>query len=237
MKKIYSLLMAIACFMSATAQTDIIEVNNLTISDDNFKDYTGLLGMFQVVGISDDFQAMFTVSSFQMEGSYTNDDMYADYKPSGRGFYHSPGAPGEPGRDYVFSAPEPLFCFGYGLSYTDFKYSDLKIDVHPGEQNGTVEVSCNVTNTGQYDGAEVVQLYVRDLVSSVTTPVRALKGFEKIYLRRGETRRVVMHVAADDLKLWNQEMQFVLEPGEFEVHVGSSSEDIRLQGNFEISTK
>lgn len=81
MKKIYSLLMAIACFMSATAQTDIIEVNNLTISDDNFKDYTGLLGMFQVVGISDDFQAMFTVSSFQMEGSYTNDDMYADYKP------------------------------------------------------------------------------------------------------------------------------------------------------------
>ena len=163
--------------------------------------------------------------------------MYADYKPSGRGFYHSPGAPGEPGRDYVFSAPEPLFCFGYGLSYTDFKYSDLKIDVHPGVQNGTVEVSCNVTNTGQYDGAEVVQLYVRDLVSSVTTPVRALKGFEKIYLRRGETRRVVMHVAADDLKLWNQEMQFVLEPGEFEVHVGSSSEDIRLQGNFEISTK
>ncbi|MBQ0127444.1 MAG: fibronectin type III-like domain-contianing protein [Bacteroidales bacterium] len=87
------------------------------------------------------------------------------------------------------------------------------------------------------DSSLPVELRVSDLVSSVTTPVRALKGFEKIYLRRGETRRVVMHVAADDLKLWNQKMQFVLEPGEFEVHVGSSSEDIRLQGNFEISTK
>lgn len=160
--------------------------------------------------------------------------MYADYKPSGRGYYHQPGVPGKPGRDYVFSAPEPLFCFGYGLSYTDFEYSDLKVDVGPDMEKDIVEVSCNVTNTGEYDGAEVVQLYVCDLVSSVTTPVKALKGFEKVHLRRGETKRVTMHIAADDLKLWNQEMQFVLEPGEFEVYVGSSSEDVRLQGSFEL---
>lgn len=160
--------------------------------------------------------------------------MYADFKPSGRGYYHRPGAPGEPGRDYVFSAPEPLFCFGYGLSYTDFEYSDLEVDVRPGMQKGIVEVSCTVTNTGDYDGAEVVQLYVRDLVSSVTTPVKALKAFEKIYLRRGESRKVVLQIAADDLKLWNQDMQFVLEPGAFELYLGSSSEDIRLQGSFEL---
>lgn len=160
--------------------------------------------------------------------------MYADFKPSGRGYYHRPGAPGEPGRDYVFSAPEPLFCFGYGLSYTDFEYSDLEVDARPGMQKGIVEVSCTVTNTGDYDGAEVVQLYVRDLVSSVTTPVKALKAFEKIYLRRGESRKVVLQIAADDLKLWNQDMQFVLEPGAFELYLGSSSEDIRLQGSFEL---
>lgn len=160
--------------------------------------------------------------------------MYADFKPSGRGYYHRPGAPGEPGRDYVFSAPEPLFCFGYGLSYTDFEYSVLEVDVRPGMQKGIVEVSCTVTNTGDYDGAEVVQLYVRDLVSSVTTPVKALKAFEKIYLRRGESRKVVLQIAADDLKLWNQDMQFVLEPGAFELYLGSSSEDIRLQGSFEL---
>lgn len=91
-----------------------------------------------------------------------------------------------------------------------------------------------MTNTGDYDGAEVVQLYVRDLVSSVTTPVKALKAFEKIYLRRGESRKVVLQIAADDLKLWNQDMQFVLEPGAFELYLGSSSEDIRLQGSFEL---
>ena len=160
--------------------------------------------------------------------------MYADYKPSGRGFYHQSGVPGKPGRDYVFSAPKPLFCFGYGLSYTDFEYSDLKVNVRPEMEKDIVEVSCNVTNTGEYDGAEVVQLYVRDLVSSVTTPVKTLRGFEKVYLKRGETKRVTMHIAADDLKLWNQEMQFVLEPGEFEVYVGSSSEDVRLKGGFEL---
>ncbi len=160
--------------------------------------------------------------------------MYADYKPSGRGFYHQSGTPGAPGRDYVFSAPKPLFCFGYGLSYTTFEYSDLKVDCNPDAGKDIVEVSCNVTNTGAYDGAEVVQLYVRDLVSSVTTPVKALKGFEKVYLKHGETKRVNLQIAADDLKLWNQEMQFVLEPGEFEIYVGSSSEDIRLQDRIEI---
>ena len=159
--------------------------------------------------------------------------MTAYYKPSARGYYHQPGSAEKPGRDYVFGEPKPLFCFGHGLSYTTFEYSDLKIENGLDQGNKTVDVYCSVTNTGAYDGAEVVQLYVRDLFSSVTTPVRALKAFEKIYLKKGETQQVHLQIAEDDLKIWNQDMNHVLEPGEFEVYVGSSSEDIRLTGIFE----
>ncbi|MCF0167028.1 MAG: glycoside hydrolase family 3 C-terminal domain-containing protein [Bacteroidales bacterium] len=160
--------------------------------------------------------------------------MYANYKPSGRGFYHQPGTPGKSGRDYVFAAPKPLFCFGYGLSYTTFEYSDLKIENNLGQEGKGIDVYCAVTNTGSRDGAEVVQLYVRDVCSSVTTPIRALKAFEKVYLKKGETKVVHLCIAEDDLKLWDRDMQFVLEPGEFEVYVGSSAEDTRLKGKFEL---
>jgi len=160
--------------------------------------------------------------------------MYADYKPSGRGFYHKSGTKENPGRDYVFSAPKPLFCFGYGLSYTTFEYSDLKIENNLEKGGETVDVSCSVTNTGGRDGAEVVQLYVRDVVSSTTTPVKALKAFEKVYLKSGETKDVHLNIAADDLKIWDLDMNHVLEPGEFKVYLGSSSEDVRLEGSFNV---
>ncbi|MGM9796940.1 MAG: fibronectin type III-like domain-contianing protein [Parabacteroides sp.] len=100
--------------------------------------------------------------------------------------------------------------------------------------NGGVTVRCRVKNTGEREGAEVVQLYVRDKVSSVTTPVKALKAFRKIYLKPGEEQTITFSLSAEDLKLWNRDMQFVLEPGEFEVYVGSSVEDIRLQEVFEV---
>lgn len=160
--------------------------------------------------------------------------IYANYKPSGRGYYHQPGSKETPVRDYVFSAPQPLFCFGYGLSYTTFKYSDLKLDNTVNKGGDRVNVSCKITNTGSCDGAEVVQVYVRDLVSSVTTPVRALKAFKKVYLRKGETKTVELSVAKDDLKIWNQDMEYVLEPGQFEVYVAASAEDMRLKGEFVI---
>lgn len=160
--------------------------------------------------------------------------IYANYKPSGRGYYHQPGSKETPGRDYVFSAPQPLFCFGYGLSYTTFKYSDLKLDNTVNKGGDRVNVSCKITNTGSCDGAEVVQVYVRDLVSSVTTPVRALKAFKKVYLRKGETKTVELSIAKDDLKIWNQDMEYVLEPGQFEVYVAASAEDMRLKGEFVI---
>lgn len=159
--------------------------------------------------------------------------MYANYKPSGKGYYHQRGTLENPGRDYVFSSPDPLFCFGYGLSYTTFAYKDLRIE-NPLDQGGeAVDVFFQLTNTGRYDGAEVVQLYVRDVVSSVTTPVKALKAFDKIFLKKGETKTVHLQITKEDLMLWNRQMKRVLEPGQFELYIGASTDDVRLQGMFE----
>lgn len=159
--------------------------------------------------------------------------IYANHKPSAKGYYRNPGTPERPGRDYVFSSPSPLFCFGHGLSYTTFEYSGLNIEknINPA---GDLRISCTLKNTGNVKGAEVVQLYVRDKVSSVTTPVKALKGFSKVELNPGEAKEVTMVLKSEDLKLWNADMKFVLEPGEFEVYVGSSVEDIRLNTIVEL---
>ncbi|MGM9700779.1 MAG: glycoside hydrolase family 3 N-terminal domain-containing protein [Prevotella sp.] len=158
--------------------------------------------------------------------------VYANHKPSAKGYYHHPGTPEKPGRDYVFSSPSPLFCFGHGLSYTSFAYSGLQIRTGMGDED--IQVTCRVKNTGHCAGAEVVQLYIRDKVSSVTTPVRALKGFSKVWLEPGEEKEVTLHVKREDLKLWNEAMQHVLEPGKFGVYVGASVEDIRLEGEFTL---
>lgn len=156
-----------------------------------------------------------------------------DYKPSARGINREPGTPEKPGRDYVFSSPAPLFAFGHGLSYTTFEYSDLKIDNN--ESAKTVKVSVNVRNTGSRDGKEVVQLYVNDRVSSVTTPQKMLKGFDKIELKTGEQKTVTFDLPYDELALWNASMQRVVEPGEFAVMIGRSAEDIALSGSFVVS--
>lgn len=156
-----------------------------------------------------------------------------DYKPSARGINREPGTPEKPGRDYVFSSPAPLFAFGHGLSYTTFEYNDLKIDNNASAK--TVKVSVNVRNTGSRDGKEVVQLYVNDRVSSVTTPQKMLKGFDKIELKAGEQKTVTFDLPYDELALWNVSMQRVVEPGEFAVMIGRSAEDIALSGSFVVS--
>ena len=156
-----------------------------------------------------------------------------DYKPSARGINREPGTPEKPGRDYVFSSPAPLFAFGHGLSYTTFEYSNLKIDNNASAK--TVKVSVNVRNTGSRDGKEVVQLYVNDRVSSVTTPQKMLKGFDKIELKTGEQKTVTFDLPYDELALWNASMQRVVEPGEFAVMIGRSAEDIALSGSFVVS--
>lgn len=156
-----------------------------------------------------------------------------DYKPSARGINREPGTPEKPGRDYVFSSPAPLFAFGHGLSYTTFEYNDLKIDNNASAK--TVKVSVNVRNTGSRDGKEVVQLYVNDRVSSVTTPQKMLKGFDKIELKAGEQKTVTFDLPYDELALWNASMQRVVEPCEFAVMIGRSAEDIALSGSFVVS--
>ena len=97
-----------------------------------------------------------------------------------------------------------------------------------------MEVYCRIRNTGNRAGAEVVQLYVRDLVSSVTTPVKALKAFDKVFLQPGEEKQIKFQVNKNDLRLWNVSKQWVLEPGEFEVYLGASSEDIKLKNRFTV---
>jgi beta-glucosidase len=135
------------------------------------------------------------------------------------------------GHRYVDEASTPLYAFGHGLSYTSFDYSGLKAvpsTIQPGQ---TADVQVTVTNTGSVEGAEVAQLYLRDVVSSVTTPALSLKGFGRVVLRPGESRVVHFMVGPDLLALWNRQMQRVVEPGEFKLMVGGSSADIRLTGS------
>jgi beta-glucosidase len=137
-------------------------------------------------------------------------------------------------RDYVDLSSKPLYPFGYGLSYTRFEYRDLRIYPMDAKPNDWIEVSFEVANIGDRSGAEVAQVYIRDLVASVSRPVKELKGFSKILLRPGESKRVKIKIHTDQLAFYDKNMRLVLEPGSFEVYVGSSSEDIRLRGSFEL---
>ena len=133
---------------------------------------------------------------------------------------------------YVDQDTSALFPFGQGLSYTTFAYSGLTISPESIPANGSVNVSLTVKNTGKMEGTEVVQLYIRDVISSVTTPVKSLKGFSRISLKPGESGKVQFKLNTEELKIWNRQMKHVVEPGEFKVMIGSSSEDIRLRGSF-----
>jgi beta-glucosidase len=157
-----------------------------------------------------------------------------DYKPSGRGYYHRPGSETQLGRDYVFSSPEPLWAFGFGLSYTTFRYADLTVETPEVPPNRDVRLSFTLTNTGQRAGKEVPQVYLRDEVSSVTTPRMKLVGFTKLELPPGESRRVALTIPAGELALWNRQMQRVIEPGAFGLMVGSSAETVLLRGTFRV---
>ena len=154
--------------------------------------------------------------------------VFYNTKPSGKGFYNQRGTEEKPGRDYVFSSPDPLFPFGHGLSYTQFEYSDLKVGDTMLDVDGFVHIAMNVKNIGEMTGKEVVQVYINDKISSVTTPVKVLKEFRKIELRPSQTVALDFDIPIEELGLWDKNMQYKVEPGEFEIMVGSSSEDIRL---------
>jgi beta-glucosidase len=135
---------------------------------------------------------------------------------------------------YVTMPLTPLFEFGRGLSYTRFDYTNLKISPREVEATGNVRVSLNLKNVGEREGTEVVQLYVDDVISSVVTPIMELKGFEKVWLRPGEKKRIEFVLTPEHLSLLDSHMERKVEPGTFDVMLGSSCEDIRLRGSFEV---
>lgn len=121
----------------------------------------------------------------------------------------------------------PLYPFGYGLSYTQFSYGDLSVSTTNPKGNQTIQASVTVTNTGNYDGAEVVQLYIRDMVGSITRPVKELKGFQKIFLKKGETKKVTFNISPEELKFYNSSLKYDWEAGAFEIMIGTNSEEVQ----------
>ena len=129
--------------------------------------------------------------------------------------------------NYLDVSNDPLYPFGYGLSYTSFQYSEISLSTSLIDAGTELVASIDVTNTGTVDGAEVVQLYIRDVVGSVTRPVKELKGFEKIFLKAGESRTVRFKIITDLLKFYNYDLEYVFEPGEFEIMIGGNSKELK----------
>jgi len=177
-------------------------------------------------------------------GNAVADVLFGDYNPSGKltatwprnvgqiPIYHSEKNTGRPAPSEAFEkfksqyldAPNaPLLAFGFGMSYTTFDYKNLQVSKKEIAQGEAIEVRVDVTNTGAYDGNEIVQLYLHDVVRSLTPPMRTLKGFENVFLKKGETKTVVLTLQADDLKFYNGSLDFVAEAGDFEIFVGGDS--------------
>ncbi|WP_455672319.1 glycoside hydrolase family 3 N-terminal domain-containing protein [Phocaeicola sp.] len=174
-------------------------------------------------------------------GAAIADILFGDYNPAGRLPISVPRSEGQlpvfysqgQQRAYVESEGTPLYAFGYGLSYTKFDYSGLELQKGNGK-DALQTVSCTVTNTGDRDGEEVVQLYICDKVASVSQAPILLKAFQRIGLKKGESKKVTFTLGEDDLSLYNMELKQVIEPGEFKVMVGAASNDIRLKGEFTL---
>lgn len=177
-------------------------------------------------------------------GNAIADVIFGDYNPSGKitatwprnvgqiPIYHSIKNTGRPApteafekfkSNYLDVKNAPLLPFGYGLSYTSFAYENINLSKKEIEQGQDVTVSVTVKNTGNFDGEEVVQLYLRDVVRSITPPMRQLKGFKKVFLKKGESKTVELILTADDFKFYNSTLDFIAEPGDFEIFVGTNS--------------
>ncbi|GAB0156542.1 beta-glucosidase BglX [Chryseobacterium sp. Alg-005] len=129
--------------------------------------------------------------------------------------------------NYMDECNTPLYPFGYGLSYTKFNYSDIAISNANPKGNQTIQASVTVTNSGNYDGAEVVQLYIRDMVGTITRPVKELKGFQKVFLKKGESKKVTFDITPESLKFYNGELKYDWEPGEFDIMIGTNSDEVK----------
>jgi beta-glucosidase len=139
--------------------------------------------------------------------------------------------------DYMNEEVTPLFPFGHGLSYTEFEYGNLKIEQEKDSTNRKLKICLSVKNVGQLSGEEVIQFYIRDEYASMPRPVKELKGFTRVSLQSGESKQVIFHLPVNQLAYYDADLKLILEPGTFEVMIGSSSDDIRLRGKFEIDGK
>ncbi len=153
---------------------------------------------------------------------------FYNHKVSARGYYKKPGSSAEPGRDYVFASPDPLYPFGHGLSYTSFKYSDLKVSPEKGAAKQEFMVEVKVKNTGSRQAQEAVLLYLRDCYRRITPEIRQLRGFSKIDLKPGEEKTVQFSLAFADLAFINEKMEPEVEPGSFEVTISDLSAEFMI---------
>ena len=179
-------------------------------------------------------------------GNAIADALYGDVNPSGKlsmsfpysvgqiPVYYSQKTTGRPldpnnkfSTKYLDIPNEPLFPFGYGLSYTSFKYGEIKLSSNKMNTTGEITATVTLTNAGSFDGAEVVQLYIEDKVRSITPPAKELKGFQKVHLNAGETKTIEFKITTEMLKFWNADLKFVAEPGEFNVLIGGNSKDVK----------
>lgn len=191
---------------------------------------------------------LFTWHAGTEAGNAIADVLFGNYNPSGKlsatfpvnvgqvPIYHSQKNTGRPSSgqfqkfqtNYLDAPNIPLFPFGYGLSYTKFDYGDLKLSSTSLKGNQTLRASISLTNSGNYDGEEVVQLYIRDMVGSITRPLKELKGFQKVFLRKGETKTITFNITPNDLKFYNYDLKYDWEPGDFQVMVGGNSSDLKI---------
>ncbi|MGB7527202.1 beta-glucosidase BglX [Sphingobacterium cellulitidis] len=135
--------------------------------------------------------------------------------------------------NYLDVSNEPLYPFGFGLSYTEFEYSPLKLEKATINKSDKLKITVQVKNNGQYNGEEVVQLYIQDLVASQTRPVKELKGFQKVWIEKGKSKTVEFEISEEDLKFYNQKLDFISEPGKFKVYIGTNSRDVQ-EAEFEL---
>ena len=188
-------------------------------------------------------------------GDAIADVLFGDYNPSAKlpitfpraegqiPIYYNHFNTGRPARNendlnyvsaYIDLPNSPKFPFGYGLSYTKFNYSDIKLSANTMTSSGKIVATVTVTNAGNYDGEEVVQLYIRDLVGSLVRPVKELKGFQKIYLKKGESKQVSFNITAEELKFFNNDLKQVVEPGDFKAFIGTNSNDVK-EASFQVT--
>jgi beta-glucosidase len=188
-------------------------------------------------------------------GNAIADVLYGKYNPSGKlpvtfpreigqiPVYYNHFNTGRPAKDekdlnyvsaYTDLLNSPRYAFGHGLSYTDFKYSNLQLDKRSLHANGSITVSFDLQNTGKYAGEEVVQLYLRDVVAQPLRPVKELKDFTKLRLSAGEIKKVSFTIDRSKLAFYNDKLEYITQPGRFQLMIGSASDDIRLEDGFDL---